>query len=1427
MAINWDKAKASANAYDAKQRNLSQVYGAPSNTPRLPTPPPKADPFTALKIADRRDAAKAKAQKAFISRLTLKETQSEGPVVKYNLSTPQRVLAAADAGAESAIGGSVGALQTGVQWLGEKIGGLFGTQKGLEDPETAALVEKLAKAGAFGNVYVESDPILDPEKLSESASNKMAAATEDTSGIGKFALEGISSATNMGTGAALSMISGLPFTTQMGIQAGGAAAIDAKEQGKSLDQQMLYGVGTGLAVKATEGLGGIGASALAKGLTSKAATTILSKLPSALSTWATTSGAKVAGKILSSFGSEAVEEGIDYNTDRFLQILILDNDVPFDVKQMAYQMLQGGAVGGVFGGGQVLTSGAMNSLAKNSATQPPVAQNQATTPQPLQSPVSAPASATAQAQTVQPQASAQAGTQPITDGLGAADAGFDVTGNKLTDLINEYGSIKQGEGPVTTERLVELPKQTSEDKNVMQTLRTIMEAPVVTNGTAEALESMVPDEKFSRFVNTDKMALQAAKDTILDEGYAQSLQKFSNAMSKGQVSKNNIALGFTLLSASEAVGDSKTSVNIIVDMMDNIRDAAQSLQAVRMLKKMQPEYQLYGVMRSVNNFKSELQQKYGDKAPNLKIDENLAQAYLDALFAKDDAKAKVALEGIYKNIASQVPATFEDKWNAWRYTAMLFNPVTHIKNIASNFVFRGERFIKHVLSASVQTAANKTIKALGGQGFEQNTTLLTRKDSQLIEDAAKDYINVSDSIMRYGKYDDAKNKIEEYRTIYGTGGKTTIGNLLSNTLGKGAELARKTNTSLLETEDLWVSKYAYINALAGYLKANGATMKTAPPELLGKARGYAITEAQKASYRDSNAFSDFVSSFMVYNGKNPIGKGWNALQAGVLPFRRTPANVLVRGVEYSPIGLAKTIFVDSFRLAKGDISASQYIDHLSEGLVGTALTGLGVLLSSMGILTVGSTGDDREDKLKQTQGNQYFAIQIGDKSYTIDWLTPAMMPVFLGASLFNLKTDESKDGVQAKDVLKVASDITAPLLETSMLSGLNDYLEGFGYAKQQDQNLLVYGVTQAALNYLGQAIPSIGGRIARTLDDTRRTSFTNPKGQLPNDVQYFLQNQLGKIPFAENTKQPYVDQWGRTQDNGNVGQRLLQNFLSPGYGKQINVSPMENELQRLYRDYAKENEVNVLPPVTIKKFFTNNGEDIYMTAQEYTKYKKTSGQYAYDELNKLTSSQDYKLMSDEDKADAVSDVWSAAAEKAKTEVMESRGDKRLPTSDIPKMQTYVDVGISEDKAYKLYRDVEALDLDLSTAEGKYSKIQTILKQDLTQSQKTSLIATMYTGHDDEGNVTTQSLLPYLKNPEHLISLYVTSKDPQMISMSVPKSVTQNKIEYELTDAEKELFKSTYIKFFNKFDISKYNADAIARLRDKALAAAKQAVISGR
>jgi len=248
-------------------------------------------------------------------------------------------------------------------------------------------------------------------------------------------------------------------------------------------------------------------------------------------------------------------------------------------------------------------------------------------------------------------------------------------------LLEQYGEISKGENPY---REAHVPKKTAKDLYVSETIRTVLEAKATPDAAVPKLEELIEDGVFSYERYTDKAAMEEAEAEIKDKGYSQALADWMLDMQKGVVSKSNTAIGWALYNEAANAKDLKTAMSILTNMVEHQRNAAQAVQASRILKKMSPDAQLYGIQRSVSNLQKELKERYGKRAPDLIIDETLARQFLEA---GTDKAREDAMNAIYKDIGKQVPSRFIDKWNAWRYLSMLGNLRTHVRNVAGNAFF--------------------------------------------------------------------------------------------------------------------------------------------------------------------------------------------------------------------------------------------------------------------------------------------------------------------------------------------------------------------------------------------------------------------------------------------------------------------------------------------------------------------------------------------------------------------------------------------------------------------------------------------------------------------------------------------------------------------------------------------------------------------
>lgn len=818
-----------------------------------------------------------------------------------------------------------------------------------------------------------------------------------------------------------------------------------------------------------------------------------------------------------------------------------------------------------------------------------------------------------------------------------------VVGQTYRAMTDEYGAFEPGEKAT---RDVQVPKKTGKKEHVSQTVRTVMEAGATPDAALETIEELTARGEFSYERLTNKQAMADAEVTIRHKGYDDALADWTATVSSGQVNAANTAMGWALYNAAVNDSDTKKAMSILSNIIRHQRDAAQAVQATRILKMMGPDATLYGVQRSVDAMMDDLQKKYGDQAPNLKINEELVKRFREA---KDDEARDAALKEIYKDIGRQIPSNWMDKWNAWRYMAMLTNPTTHVRNVFGNAFFAPVVATKDLAATTIESA----VHFVSGGKVGRTKAMPGRK---LLQAAWGDYKNVAEELMAGGKYSDSfmqNQQVQEGRKIF---------------KNRALEAIRKGNSGLMEVEDAWFAQPHYAFALAQYCKANGITAEQLQKgKALGNARAYAIREAQKATYRDTNMFSQTISDLGKYNGNNPVKKGLSMVTEGILPFRKTPANILVRGLEYSPLGLLKGLSYDLFQVKNEKMTAADAIDNISAGLTGTGLLVLGIYMAAEGLVRGSGGEDDDEIEYEELMGHQAYSMELPDgTSATLDWLAPECLPFFVGVNLYE-QQQESKENVTLSDILTAASNVTEPMLAMSCLQSLNDVFDSVGYVTSEGLSALPKALASSVTSYLTQAFPTLLGKFERAGEDVRMTTFTEKNAFLTSDLQYTIGSISNRIPGWDYNQIPYIDAWGRTESTGTKGERVVNNFANPAYMSEIQTSPMEEELLRLYEATG---EGSVLPN-RAQKYFNVDKEKYYLTGEQYVQYATTKGQMSYKMLGELTSDSIYKGLPDEEKVKTVSKIYEYANAKAKTKVSDyvlpawvQKADKTIETTGI-------------------------------------------------------------------------------------------------------------------------------------------------------------------
>ena len=624
----------------------------------------------------------------------------------------------------------------------------------------------------------------------------------------------------------------------------------------------------------------------------------------------------------------------------------------------------------------------------------------------------------------------------------------------------------------------------------------------------------------------------------------------------------------------------------------------------------------------------------------------------------------------YKMLATDLNAhgTIGDKWDTWRYLCMLANPKTHIKNITGNAMFRVVTGAKDTVGAVIEKAADMANKAAGGNGIQRTKSILTVGDKSLVDACEQDATDHAWRQLSGSKYfDNPGSKIDENIPAWADQGMGKVLNKLSDL-----------NSNLLEKEDdsALISKYK--TALAGYLKANGYDKSIfdatddASKVALDNARAYAVKAAKEAAFHQDSKVANMLSN-LVSSGKNSGNLGAQAAARAVdyvIPFRKTPINILKSALEYSPLEFCRVAADAGGLIGKSSAEKAeivpQLIDDLSKSLTGSGMMVAGALLSKEGILQVGSDQSDSEKSFgSTTTGRIYPSIKIGGVHVNVSELTPSISPLIYGATF--MESFGNGEGAAESGFNSLVTGLGAiadGLTDMTMLSSISDILDDVRYS-DSSRDAIITVLRDIGSSAIGQSIPSLGRAIAKSIDSNRRSTYTDKSGEageIAQQVNYWktsipgLQQageamQKSNIPALQKageavSNEPAIDVWGRERKNigtdwGGTAGRIAENFAIPVTISKDNSDATDKELYRLH-DSSPDKPDDMFHYMSKKSDATFKGEDddkITLTPKDWTKYQKENGQLTKQILDGFLKTDEYKALSDDDKITAIDNIY--------------------------------------------------------------------------------------------------------------------------------------------------------------------------------------------
>jgi hypothetical protein len=437
---------------------------------------------------------------------------------------------------------------------------------------------------------------------------------------------------------------------------------------------------------------------------------------------------------------------------------------------------------------------------------------------------------------------------------------------------------------------------------------------------------------------------------------------------------------------------------------------------------------------------------------------------------------------------------------------------------------------------------------------------------------------------------------------------------------------------------------------------------------------------------------------------------------GVIPFKKTPINIVKRGIEYSPISIIRGLGklgkqVHDYKKGKSEyIDSAEIIKLITQGTTGTGLLALGYFLAQMGILKGGDDEDKKLNDLKDARGEQTYSIELGGYSFTIDWAAPLVMPLFVGAELAG-----GSDG--DADVLSAIGNLATPVLDTSMMSGIMDLIDTVKYSEGGDM-MTDLGASIMS-SYALQYVPSFTAAVARTIDEVDSRGSVTDKAGTDGVLDKFMRKLANKSiiarAFFKGINTPYTDTFGgykKKETAGDYALSALQNFVLPGYISEVSDTATTEHMMQLFDSTAK---LDMVPGYVNK--ITVNGESRKLTGEEIFAYKTLRGEHYSEIIPLLTSAEWYNALEDDMKVE----VLTSFKELTEADCKHMIDAEYYPNNK--RMISVIDGGFNADDVMT-YLQGEMIKLSVDS-DKDVDKRKAVLEMDLSNEAKEELYFSLF------------------------------------------------------------------------------------------------------
>lgn len=686
----------------------------------------------------------------------------------------------------------------------------------------------------------------------------------------------------------------------------------------------------------------------------------------------------------------------------------------------------------------------------------------------------------------------------------------------------------------------------------------------------------------------------------------------------------------------------RESIQIVENVSKGARSQGQAVSSLRLWAKNTPEAQVVYLEDLVRRANELLREKGSKKVVTA------SEAFRKTVF--DEQKRIMGITDEYEKLFEQaklnrmmeaevLPRQFWKQVSTTQTMFQLINPKTYLRNMIGNAGF-----------AAIEKFGTEPLAAV----FDSVFGAFSGRRSVGVG-SVKEFLSGFNEGMRKGIREALANiQIGEV-----AGRQFELPNTPVFKIGSIGEKAQKLLNLMLRGPDRAFFQASYADSIYKQMKAMGTT------ELTNDIMEEAYFDALYKTFQDDSNLGKFLSSL-----KNNLNSLTGVKQFGLgdilIKYPRTPANLINRGLAYSPAGFMKGLYY-LYKTVRGGggVTQKRAVEALARATIGTsAAFGIGATLYKIGAITTTPPGDRDLAQFQKEAGFGQYRLNVdsvkrlmasgfdveeakpkqNDLIVSYDWFQPFAVSLALGA---DFEKNKGADSSMLGTLLGAVNSGMETIAEQPLLTGITNYM------KFKD---IPEATQQAILTIPSTFVPTLLNQTRQLIDDQARSTYS------PDPVEQYAKNlTMMRIPGLSQNLPPRVTLLG--EDSPVYGATSKNNifnvFFNPAFVSRYKLSPEEIMVINL----VSQTGDNSVVPRKVSTTAKINGENIKISSQQYHDLQQFMGRVTRARLGALAADQSFAQLAATDQVKEIRNDLSTIYAAAKIAILGDRPSTNKVSKD--------------------------------------------------------------------------------------------------------------------------------------------------------------------